>query len=152
MNEEWWIKNDKVWMKSDEGWWFKAVEGFCFQTDRRTNGQTFAIVESLSRLKTCISGNMCDIQSFLTMTQEHLNLDAFILRKPSAKQQQSMIKFMVDLLILSTFISLSYECLPNLFNRPNTFPISPSSPVCVGCPIPGMKIINHVNAHKSFGL
>ena len=78
---------------------------------------------------------MCDIQSFLTMTQEHLNLDAFILRKPSAKQQQSMIKFMVDLLILSTFISLTYECLPNLFNGQNPIPIaSPSSPVCAGCP------------------
>ena len=61
-NDEGWIKNDKVWMKNDEGWkmndekwWFQAVEGFCFKTNERTNGQTneqtFAIVESLSRLK-----------------------------------------------------------------------------------------------------
>ena len=43
---------------------------------------------------------------------------------------------MVDLLILSSFISLSYECLPNLFNGQNPIPIasSPSSPVCAGCP------------------
>ena len=53
-NGEGWMKNDKVWMKNDEGWkmkdegwWFQAVEGFCFMTD----GRTFAIVESLSRLK-----------------------------------------------------------------------------------------------------
>ena len=44
MNKEWWIKND-------EGWWFQAVEGFCFRTNELTDGQTFAIVESLSRLK-----------------------------------------------------------------------------------------------------
>ena len=46
MNEErWWMmKNDEGWMKNDEGWnmkdeewWFKAVEGFCFQTNGRTN-------------------------------------------------------------------------------------------------------------------
>ena len=42
---------------------------------------------------------------------------------------------MVHLLILSSFISLSYECLPNLFNGQNPIPIaSSSSPVCAGCP------------------
>ena len=28
------------WMKNDVGWWFQAVEGFCFQTDKRTNDRT----------------------------------------------------------------------------------------------------------------
>ena len=41
------MKDDEGWKMNDEGWWFQAVEGFC----RRTDGQTFAIVESLSRLK-----------------------------------------------------------------------------------------------------
>ena len=54
-NDEGWMKKDEGWMMKDEGWWFQAVEGFCFKTDGRTNertdGQTFAIVESLSRLK-----------------------------------------------------------------------------------------------------
>ena len=50
-NDEGWMKNDEGWKMNDEGWWFQAVEGFCFQTDERTDGQTFAIVESLSRLK-----------------------------------------------------------------------------------------------------
>ena len=46
-NNEKLLKNDEGWKMNDEGWWFQAVEGFCF----RTNGQTFAIVESLLRLK-----------------------------------------------------------------------------------------------------
>ena len=50
MNEEWWKMNEEWWKMNDEGWWFEAVEGFCFQTDGWTNGQTFAIVESLLRL------------------------------------------------------------------------------------------------------
>ena len=42
--KEGWMKNDEVWMKDewrmmkDEGWWFQAVEGFCFQTDGQTDG------------------------------------------------------------------------------------------------------------------
>ena len=37
-------------MKDDD---FKLLKGFALRrTDERTNGQTFAIVESLSRLKT----------------------------------------------------------------------------------------------------
>ena len=28
------------WMKNDEGWWFQAVEGFWFMTDRRTDERT----------------------------------------------------------------------------------------------------------------
>ena len=46
-DDEGWMKNDEVWRMNDERWWFQAVEGFC----RRTNEQTFVIVESLSRLK-----------------------------------------------------------------------------------------------------
>ena len=49
------MKNDEGWKMNDEGWWFQAVEGFCFMTEERTNERTnertFAIVESLSRLK-----------------------------------------------------------------------------------------------------
>ena len=30
MKDEWWRMND-------EGWWFQAVEGFCRQTDGRTD-------------------------------------------------------------------------------------------------------------------
>ena len=46
------MKNDEGCKMNDEGWWFQAVEGFCFRTDRRTNDeQTFAIVESLLQLK-----------------------------------------------------------------------------------------------------
>ena len=45
------MKNDEGWKMNDEEWWFKAVEWFCFQTngrtDEQTDGQTFAIVESL---------------------------------------------------------------------------------------------------------
>ena len=43
MNEEWWrlnkewMKNDEGWMMNDEGWWFQAVEGFCRQTNERTD-------------------------------------------------------------------------------------------------------------------
>ena len=36
--KEGWMKNDEVWIKNDEGWWYQVVEGFCRQTDRRTNG------------------------------------------------------------------------------------------------------------------
>ena len=43
MKEGWrkdeWRMNEE-WMKNDEGWWFQAVEGFCFLTDRLTNKQT----------------------------------------------------------------------------------------------------------------
>ena len=58
-NDEGWMKNDKVWMKNDEGWWFQAVQGFCFMTD----GQTFAVVESLSRLKSLFSGPNSGVKS-----------------------------------------------------------------------------------------
>ena len=41
--KEGWMKNDKGWMKNDEGrrlndeeWWFQAVEGFLWLTDRWT--------------------------------------------------------------------------------------------------------------------
>ena len=73
MNEELWMKNDKWrmnegwWrmMKDDEGWWrmkdewrmmkddnFKLLKGFAIrQTNKLTNEQTFASVESLSGLK-----------------------------------------------------------------------------------------------------
>ena len=38
MNEEWWRMMMDEWrMMKDEGWWFQAVEGFCRQTDRRTD-------------------------------------------------------------------------------------------------------------------
>ena len=38
-DEEWWrmMKDDEGWMMNDEGWWFQAVEGFCFLTDRQTD-------------------------------------------------------------------------------------------------------------------
>ena len=36
-DDEGWMKNDEGWMKIDEGWWFQAVEGFCRQTDERTD-------------------------------------------------------------------------------------------------------------------
>ena len=52
MKDERWRMKDKGWKMKDEGWWFQAVEGFCFMTDERTDRQTFAIVESLLRLKT----------------------------------------------------------------------------------------------------
>ena len=45
------MKNDEWRMMKDEWWWFQAVEGFCFKMDEQTNGHTFLIVESLSRLK-----------------------------------------------------------------------------------------------------
>ena len=34
-DEEWWKMNEEWWMMimKDEGWWFQAVEGFCFQTN-----------------------------------------------------------------------------------------------------------------------
>ena len=53
-----WTKIDEGWMKNDEGWMmkdddFKLLRGFDNEhTDRRTDGQTFVIVESISRLKT----------------------------------------------------------------------------------------------------
>ena len=50
-DEEWWWMNEEWWRMKD-GWWIQAVEGFCWRTDRRTNKQSFVIVESLSRLKT----------------------------------------------------------------------------------------------------
>ena len=54
--KEGWMKNDEGWKMNDEEWWFQVVEGVCFMTDEqmneRTDGQTFAIVELLSRLKT----------------------------------------------------------------------------------------------------
>ena len=37
-NDEGWMKNDDGWMMSDEWWSFQAVEGFCWLTDRLTNG------------------------------------------------------------------------------------------------------------------
>ena len=50
MIEEW-LKNDEGWKMNNEGWWFQAVEGFCPQTDKWTDGQTLAIVEWLLQLK-----------------------------------------------------------------------------------------------------
>ena len=51
MRKEWWMMKDEGWRMKDEGW-FQAVVGFdLWQTDERTNERTFAIVESLSRLK-----------------------------------------------------------------------------------------------------
>ena len=43
---------------NDEGWWFQAVEGFWFMTDRQTDKRTFVIVESLSRLKMNLKGDL----------------------------------------------------------------------------------------------
>ena len=37
-NDEGWGMNDEGWGMNDEGWRFQAVEGFCRQTDRQTNG------------------------------------------------------------------------------------------------------------------
>ena len=54
MNDEGCKMNDEGCKMNDEGWWFQAVEGFCFRTDGQTNEQTFAIVESLSRLKSLV--------------------------------------------------------------------------------------------------
>ena len=34
------MKNVEGWRMKDEGWWFQAVEGFCRQTNERTNEQT----------------------------------------------------------------------------------------------------------------
>ena len=57
--KEGWMKNDEWRMIKDEGWMmkdddFKLLKGFAlWQTNERTNEQTFAIVESLSRLKKC---------------------------------------------------------------------------------------------------
>ena len=43
------MKDEGQMMKDDD---FKLLKGFALRrTDERTNGQTFAIVESLSRLK-----------------------------------------------------------------------------------------------------
>ena len=50
-NDEGWMKNDEGWKMNNEGWWFQAVEGFCPQTDKWTDGQTLAIVEWLLQLK-----------------------------------------------------------------------------------------------------
>ena len=39
-NDEGWKmndKNDEGWKMNDEGWWFQAVEGFCFRTDEGTD-------------------------------------------------------------------------------------------------------------------
>ena len=38
--KEGWMKNDEGRMMNDEGWWFQAVEGFCRQTDERTDERT----------------------------------------------------------------------------------------------------------------
>ena len=42
MKVEWWrmIKKDEGWRMNDEGWWFQAVEGFLWLTDRLTDGRT----------------------------------------------------------------------------------------------------------------
>ena len=37
-SDEGWIKNYEGWRMNDEGWWFQAVKGFCWQTDRQTDG------------------------------------------------------------------------------------------------------------------
>ena len=37
-NNEGWGMNDEGWGINDEGWQFQAVEGFCRQTDRWSNG------------------------------------------------------------------------------------------------------------------
>ena len=39
-SDEGWMKNDERWRMNDAVWWFQAVEGFCWQTDIRTNKQT----------------------------------------------------------------------------------------------------------------
>ena len=31
------MKDDEGWKMNDDGWWFQAVEGFCFMTDERTD-------------------------------------------------------------------------------------------------------------------
>ena len=55
------MKNEKGGMTKDEGWMmkdddFKLLTGFALRrTNERTDGQTFAIVESLSRLKNVLS-------------------------------------------------------------------------------------------------
>ena len=46
MKKEWRMKNYEGWMMKDDD--FKLLNGFALG---RTNGQTFAIVESLLRLK-----------------------------------------------------------------------------------------------------
>ena len=48
------MKNDECWRMNDEGWWFQAVEGFLWLTDKRMNKQTFVNIESLLRLKSNI--------------------------------------------------------------------------------------------------
>ena len=51
MKDEWRMMKDEWWMMKDDD--VKLLRGFADrQTDRRTNEQTFVIVESLSRLKT----------------------------------------------------------------------------------------------------
>ena len=37
---EWRMMKDERWRMKDEGWCFQAVEGFCFMTDERMDGQT----------------------------------------------------------------------------------------------------------------
>ena len=40
MKDEGWRMKDEGWSMKHEGWWFQAVEGFCRQTDKRTNKRT----------------------------------------------------------------------------------------------------------------
>ena len=47
--KERWIKNDEEWWRMKDEWWRMMISNG--QMNERTNGQTFAIVESLSRLK-----------------------------------------------------------------------------------------------------
>ena len=38
--KEGWMKNDERWRINDAVWWFQAVEGFWFMTDRQTDERT----------------------------------------------------------------------------------------------------------------
>ena len=40
MNDEWRMMNEEWWRMNGEGWWFQAVEGFCRQTNKQTDGRT----------------------------------------------------------------------------------------------------------------
>ena len=55
---EWRMMKDERWMMKDDD--FKLLKGFALRrTDERTNGRTFAIVESLSRLKSFNNLRFC---------------------------------------------------------------------------------------------
>ena len=67
MKEGWWkmMKDDEGWWRMNEEWWRMMISS-CWGvlvTDERTDGQTFVIVESLSRLK-IVQMNRLQLESF----------------------------------------------------------------------------------------